>query len=154
MKYQGFISYSHHADDILASALQTALHRFAKPWYRRRAIHVFRDQTSLSVNPALWPSIEKALSESEHFLFLASPWAAKSEWVQKETQWWRQNRDQATMLIVLTEGEMNWRQETNDFDWAGATASPGNLAGCFTSERRHADLRWAKTNEHLSLHNP
>ena len=59
MLYKAFISYSHAADDRLAPALQSALHSFAKPWYRLRAIRVFRDKTSLSVNPALWPSIER-----------------------------------------------------------------------------------------------
>jgi WD40 repeat protein len=153
MQFQGFISYSHDADDRLADALQKALHRFAKPWFRRRAIHVFRDKTNLSLNPALWPSIEKALSESEHFLLLASPRAAQSEWVQKETQWWCQNRDSATLLIILTDGEMHWCPDTNDFDWARTTALPRNLAGSFSSEPLYADLRWAKTAEQLSLHN-
>ena len=46
--YDAFISYSHAADGKLAPALENALQRFAKPWYRRRALHLFRDQTSLS----------------------------------------------------------------------------------------------------------
>lgn len=84
MLYKAFISYSHAADGELAPALQSALHRFAKPWYRLRAIHVFRDKTSLSVTPALWSSIKKALSESEYFILLASPDAAASHWVKQE----------------------------------------------------------------------
>jgi hypothetical protein len=37
-RYNAFMSYSHEADkaDKLAPALQTALHRFAKPWFRLR----------------------------------------------------------------------------------------------------------------------
>ena len=31
--YDGFISYSHAADDLLAPRLQAGLQRFAKPWY-------------------------------------------------------------------------------------------------------------------------
>jgi hypothetical protein len=85
MPYRAFISYSHAAEDgKLAPALQSALHRFAKPWYRLRALDVFRDETSLSVTPALWPSIEKALSESEYFILMASPKAAASHWVRQE----------------------------------------------------------------------
>ena len=34
--YTAFISYSHAADGKLAPALQLALHRFARPWYRLR----------------------------------------------------------------------------------------------------------------------
>jgi hypothetical protein len=36
--YDGFISYSHAADDLLAPRLQTGLQRFAKPWWKRRAL--------------------------------------------------------------------------------------------------------------------
>ena len=55
MVYNAFISYSHAADGTLAPALQSALHRFAKPWYKLRALHIFRDQTNLAVNPACGP---------------------------------------------------------------------------------------------------
>jgi hypothetical protein len=83
-KYKAFISYSHAADGRLAPTLQSALHRFAKPWHRLRAMRVFRDQTGLGVTPALWGSIQKALQESEYFLLLASPRAAQSAWVDRE----------------------------------------------------------------------
>ena len=53
--YKAFISYSHAEDSALAAAVHTALHRFARPWYRLRAMRVFRDKTSMSANPALWP---------------------------------------------------------------------------------------------------
>src|SRR5215472_14444505 len=70
MRYEAFVSYSHAVDGRLAPALQSALHRLAKPWYRLRALRVFRDKTSLSANPGLWPSIERALAESKFFLLL------------------------------------------------------------------------------------
>jgi hypothetical protein len=63
--YNAFVSYSHAADAKLAPAIQRALHAFAKPWYKLRALRVFRDKTSLSANPALWDAIEQALSQSE-----------------------------------------------------------------------------------------
>ena len=84
MPYKAFISYSHAADGKLAPALQTALHRFARPWYRLRAIRVFRDATNLSISPHLWGEIAKALAESEYFLLLASPHASASKWVRRE----------------------------------------------------------------------
>jgi len=49
-KYKAFMSYSHAADGNLAPALQSALYQFAKPWYRRRAMKVFRDETSMAAN--------------------------------------------------------------------------------------------------------
>ena len=39
--YDGFISYSHAADDLLAPRLQAGLQRFAKPWWKRRALRIF-----------------------------------------------------------------------------------------------------------------
>jgi MTH538 TIR-like domain (DUF1863) len=82
MLYHAFVSYSHAADGKLAPAIQHALHTIAKPWYKLRALRVFRDKTTLSATPGLWPAIEAALSESEWFLYLASPQAAQSQWVQ------------------------------------------------------------------------
>ena len=45
--YKAFISYSHAGDGRLAPALQSALERFAKPWYKVRYFNVFRDEASL-----------------------------------------------------------------------------------------------------------
>jgi hypothetical protein len=73
MQYNGFLSYSHAADSKLAPAVQSALHRFARPWYRLRSVWIFRDKTGLAVTPSLWGTIEKALSESEYFLLMAWP---------------------------------------------------------------------------------
>ena len=58
-QYDAFISYSHAKDKPIASALQSVIQRLGKPWYRRRALRVFRDDTSLSATPSLWPSIEQ-----------------------------------------------------------------------------------------------
>lgn len=151
MLYTSFISYSHTADAKLAPALQSALHSFAKPWYRLRSMRVFRDKTNLAANPALWPSIESALSESEYFLLLASPQAAQSPWVEREIKWWLQNRSIERMLILLTDGELVWNRTANDYDWDRTTALPDNLRGQFEDEPLHVDLRWAKTEEKLSL---
>src|SRR5215467_3455586 len=58
--YDAFISYSHQHDGHIAPALENALERFAKPWYRLRALRVFRDTTNLGANPSLWGSIQQA----------------------------------------------------------------------------------------------
>jgi hypothetical protein len=86
-KYKGFISYSHAADDRLAPALQSGLQRFAKPWYRLRAMRVFRDKTGLSVTPELWGSIQKALADADYFILLASPQAAQFQSFKQEVDW-------------------------------------------------------------------
>jgi hypothetical protein len=67
--YDAFISYSHSKDKPIAAALQSVV-------YQRRALRVFRDDTSLSATPHLWPSIEQALGQSRFLVLLASPEAA------------------------------------------------------------------------------
>ncbi len=86
--YDAFISYSHAADGTLAPAVQQGLETLAKRMYQRRALRVFRDQTSLAVTPALWPAIQQALEASRYFILLASPAAARSPWVHQELAWW------------------------------------------------------------------
>jgi hypothetical protein len=66
------------------AAAQVHLEKFSKAWYERRKIHIFRDQTDLSLTPHVWPTIEEALLDSEYFLLLASPAASHSQWVARE----------------------------------------------------------------------
>ena len=122
--YDAFVSYSHAADGRLAPALQRGLQTLAKPWYRRRALRVFRDQTSLSASPELWSAIEESLSQSHFFVLVASPEAAASHWVDREVRWWRENRSHDTVLIVLTDGELDWDDDRGDFN-AEAPIPPG-----------------------------
>ncbi|HEV3471234.1 MAG TPA: TIR domain-containing protein, partial [Pyrinomonadaceae bacterium] len=150
MTFKAFISYSHAGDGELAPAVQRALHRLAKPWYRLRAMRVFRDQTNLSVSPGLWNSIESALRNSEFFLLMASPPAARSPWVEKEVDWWLTQRSAQTFLILLTDGQIAWDGAARDFDWAATTALPARLSKAFAEEPLYIDLRWAKRGEQLS----
>lgn len=151
MRYNAFLSYSHATDGKLAPALQIALHRLAKPLFKLRALSVFRDKTNLSANSALWPSIENALSESEYFLFLASPEAAKSSWVQKEVGWWLKHRSAEKLFVLVTDGEIVWDEAEGDFDWKQTTALPEILRRQFVAEPHWVDLRWVRDAENLSL---
>ena len=108
LAYDAFISYSHAADGRLAPALQSGLQRLAKPWYRVRALRVFRDETGLSTNPHLWGAIVAALDESEWFVLLASPDAAASPWVDKEIGHWLETKPVGRILPALTGGEWAW----------------------------------------------
>ncbi len=152
MRYDGFISYSHAADGELAPALQRALQRMAKPWYRRRSLEVFRDETGLSVDPHLWGAIVAALDDSEWFLLLTSPQAAASEWVNREIEHWKSHRSVDKILPVLTEGHWEWDAAAGDFT-ANSDAVPPALRGVFTDEPRHLDLRWARQEKQVDLHN-
>ncbi len=151
MQYNGFLSYSHAADGNLAPAVQSALHRFARPWYRLRSVLIFRDKTGLAITPSLWGTIEKALADSEYFLLMASPESAASGWVRKEVDWWMANRSASKILILLTDGKIAWNPSTNDFDWSRTTALPRSIRGCMKQEPLWVDLRWARTEEKFSL---
>src|SRR5262244_307018 len=100
--YDAFISYSHAKDKPIAAALQSAVQKLGKPWYRRRALRLFRDDTSLSATPHLWPTIELALGQSRFLILLASPEAAASHWVDRELAWWLARNGTEQVLIALT----------------------------------------------------
>jgi WD40 repeat protein len=144
MAYNAFISYSHTADGALAAALQSALHSFAKPWYKLRALHIFRDQTNLAVNPALWSSIRDALDQSLFFILLASPEAAASPWVAKEAEYWIGKNGPSHVLIVLTGGTLIWDHSSASFTSEHTNALPASLLRCFPEEPLFLDLHWAR----------
>ena len=146
--YDAFISYSHRLDAAITARLQAELQRFAKPWYRMRALHVFRDQTSLAASPHLWTTIEEALSDSSWLILMASPESAQSGWVSREISWWRVHRPMNHLLIAVTEGELVWDESAGDLDWAATTAlSKEALGHAFSEEPRWVDLRWARDSE-------
>ena len=147
--YDGFISYSHAADDLLAPRLQAGLQRFAKPWWKRRALRIFRDESSLSANPHLWSSITDALDQSGWFVLLLSPDAAESPWVSNEVEYWLEHKDADRIIPVLTDGEFGWANGDVTGD-----AFPAALVGAFSDEPRWVDLRFARTEEQLDLKNP
>ena len=147
--YDGFISYSHATDGLLAPRLQAGLQRFAKPWWQRRALRVFRDESSLSANPHLWSSITEALDSSEWFVLLLSPDAADSPWVNQEIEYWKSHRDPSRIIPVLTDGSFGWV----DGDVSGS-AIPQQLQGVFVEEPRWVDLRFAIDEEQLDLKDP
>jgi hypothetical protein len=153
MVYNAFISYSHAHDGRLAAALQSGLHRLAKPFYRLRALNVFRDKTGLAASPALWSAIQSAIEQSEHLILLASPDATRSPWVQKELTWWLEHRQVSTLLIALTGGELVWDRAQGDFDWTRTSAVPDLLRGKCADEPLYVDLRWAENATELTLQN-
>ena len=151
--YNAFISYSHAADGRLAPALQRGLQRFAKPWYRARALRIFRDNESLSATPQLWTSIEQALDSCEFYILLASPAAAGSRWVAKEAERWQATKPMDCFLIAWTDGDILWSDSSGDFDWERTTALPETLRHAFKEEPRIVDLRWARNSIDVDLRN-
>jgi WD40 repeat protein len=154
MLYNAFISYSHAADSRLAPALQSGLHRFARPWYKLRALHIFRDKTNLTVNPHLWSDITRALDQAEWFILLASPQAAASKWVGREVDYWLSRRPSSRLLMILTEGGLQWDAAAQAFDAQLSPAAPPRLLKAFAEEPLYLDLTWARNEHQLSLNHP
>ena len=159
VRYGAFISYSHAASAEVARGLQKWLQAYAKPWWRWRAVNVFRDETDLTAAPALWSRIANALDQSSHFILLASPEAAQSKWIKREVRYWLGDKHAgaldgpdldapiaspkperiATLLIVLTAGDIAWDEKggtTGDLDWSQDKCCP-------TSTRRRVSRRTA-----------
>ena len=150
MAFDAFVSYSHAVDGELAPAVQRAMQRLAKPWFRVRALRVFRDESALSANPHLWSSIEIALDESDWFILLASPDAAASEWVDRELRHWLATKSVERLLVVVTDGTWEWDADAHALT---GTAVPSAIRDIFGDEPRHVDLRWARTETDLDLRN-
>src|SRR5689334_13106576 len=126
---------------MLAPALQRGVQRFAKPWYRLRALRVFLDDASLSANPGLWTSIEEALGRSRWLILLASQEAAASQWVGRELEWWLEHRSAQRILVVLTSGEYS-------------QAVPASVRRALGEEPRWVDLRWLREADQVDESNP
>jgi tetratricopeptide (TPR) repeat protein len=138
--YDAFISYSHAKDKPIAAALQAVIQKLGKPWYRRRGLRVFRDDTSLSATPSLWPTIEQALAQSRYLLLLCSPESAASPWVGKEVEYWLGHKSIDTLLIGVTSGTLDWDNDKSDFRWKPAPPLPAVLQGRFAAEPKWVDL--------------
>src|SRR5215813_14402426 len=139
--YDAFISYSHAKDKPIATALQSVVQRLGKPWYRRRALRVFRDDTSLAASPKLWAAIEEALVQSRFLILLASPEAAASQWVDNEVEYWVKHKGIDTLLIALTDGDLTWDASLGEFERPVGAPLPPALERRFEDEPKLVDLR-------------
>ena len=134
--FAAFLSYSRGASEQLAVDLQAGLERFAKPWYRLRAIRVFRDDSSMSANTALWSTIQTGLTQSAWFVLLATPASAASPWVAQEIDWWLQHKGPQRLLIVQAEGDLYWDRVARAFSSIVDRRSPRSCTA--RTQRNHA----------------
>ena len=144
MKYKAFISYSHKSNNNIAQDLQYSVETFARKWYQVRRFRIFRDESDLAVSPSLWRSISSALGDSEYLIYLASPQAASSKWAQKELNQWINNNGIENIIIVFTDGIIEWNDTANDFCAETSSSVPDALFGKYTDEPLHIDLSFAK----------
>ncbi|MGI5526861.1 hypothetical protein ACQEVX_05340 [Streptomyces syringium] len=139
--YDAFMSYSQLVGEKTAPALQRAIETFAKPWYRRRGLRVFRDTTHGNATSDLWGTLESALSNSSAFILMASPQAAQSYWVNREVEWWLRNRELSSLYIVLVAGELTWDAKRGEFNPDRSASLPSILVRAFPSVPWWVDLR-------------
>ena len=151
VRYDAFVSSSQAGDGLLAPRLQGGLQRFAQPWWRRRGLRIFRDESSLSANPHLWSSIVEALDSSEWFILLTSPEAAASPWLNREVAWWLDHKSGERILPVLTEGVLVWDEASGQLD--PSSSVPPALLSAFGEKPRWVDMRWAREDTQLDLRN-
>jgi hypothetical protein len=143
-RYDAFISYNHAADGDLAPAVERGLQRLAKPWYRLRALSIFRDLSDTGLNPSLWGTVQRQLDDSEWLILLACPESAASRWVQEELAHWFEFKSADRVLVVLTGGELEWDRAAGSFAATSTALSPAAAAN-FASQPLWLDLRWAKS---------
>jgi hypothetical protein len=152
-RYDAFVTYA-HVDASIADAVAHGLQVFGKAWYQTRALRVFRDTTSLAASPSLWSALEQALLSSRYLVVLLSPAGAMSPWLNREITTFLHHHDAGRILLVITDGDVVWDDQTGDFDPALSTAIPPALLGVFREEPRWVDLRWARRQNTLTLRDP
>ncbi len=108
----------------------------------------------LKAAPHLWSNIEVALSQSEYLIYMASPLSASSKWAAKEVEYWLENKSIDKLLIVLTDGDILWDDVSNTFLNKDKNSLPDILENKFTEEPFYIDLRFARTEQDISLLNP
>ena len=102
--------------------------------------------------PWTGPSIRRALDASRWFVLLASPEAARSDWVGKEITYWVSSKGAGHLLVVVTEWHLGLGQESGDLSTA-STAVNRALLGVFTTEPKHLNMTWARHDADLTLRN-
>ena len=151
-RYDAFISYAHDADAVFAPVLQRGLQHLAKPWNRRRAMEVFRDETSLAVSPGLWPQHPGRAGR----LALVCP----AGFPRGRPVGLGRRRDHA---LGVQQGHRSsagrrhrWQlglgQASGDLSPASTAANPA-LRGVFPAEPKYLDMTWARRDAGLTLRN-
>ena len=154
-RHDAFITYTQRnsRDWSQAKAVQHGLHRLAKPFYRLRAMNVFRDETSLAQTNKIGESIREHLQRSDYLLVIASPTSAASEWVRAETQQWVQMGRLDCLIIIHVDGHLRWDVDARRFDPATACLTPAVLDADWTDQPFIIDMCGISRDE-LLLRNP
>lgn len=139
-RFDAFISYS-RGDEPLAAALERAMERYATPFYRRRRLSVFRDATSMTVDPDLWEAITHPMDRARFVIVLCSGHAVRSKWVNREIAYCIETKGTDQLVPVVLEGTWQWDAENGRFAAGDDVGVPPALAGAYPTEPLYSDLR-------------
>lgn len=105
-RYRGFISYS-QKDANLTKRLHRALEKYSLPKglvtttdRDRRLGRFFRDNDELAGAASLGAALEGAIEESENFILVASPDAARSNWVNEEIKYFKKHSGGRIFAVI------------------------------------------------------
>ncbi|MEV4804296.1 TIR domain-containing protein [Nonomuraea sp. NPDC049421] len=153
LRYDAFLSYAWKPDLPLVRAVRDALHRLARPWYRLRALRVFRDQSSMPSNSGLDRAIKDALDDSRYLIVFLSPQAVESPFVNDEIRYWLAHKSVQTIHLVLTGGSLEWDDAAGRFNLERSRALPPALHGVHEVRPFWLDLSWVTEADQLDLRN-
>lgn len=118
--YKAFLSYS-HKDEVRATRLHRRLERYRIPKNLRQngpnLGTIFRDKEELSVASELDKSIQRALRESENLIVLCSPHAVRSQWVDKEIEFFKSLGREDRIFAVIISGVPNAEKRGFPSNW-------------------------------------
>lgn len=112
IEYDAFISYSHNElDSLIAETLHRKLEHYHIPrmikrltgW--RKISRIFRDKEELPLSSNLTDNIYEALDHSRFLILICSPESMRSEWVQREVDYFVKKHGKEQVLTVLLKGE-------------------------------------------------
>jgi len=153
-RFKAFISYKHAASSRFAENLELALKAYAKPWLERPPA-IFRDEKYLKPGVDLPGMIERALEESEFLIYLASPEAAASPWVERELELWCAVPERLERLIVVvTKGVLATGEDAAKIDWRRTDVLPAVLRPHLSTVPLYVDLTWAHDTARQTLLDP
>lgn len=126
-RHDAFISYATVVSGRLGAALEHRLTVYGRRWDAPAAMDVYRDLSDQSAVADLKTELLAHLDGSEWLIYLASPYAAQSKWVQQEIAYWLKHKSRDRILIGISEGEILWDQDAARFNPAVTTCLPPDL---------------------------
>lgn len=133
-RYAAFISHSGTVE--IAEQIAFKLARAGlSPWQLSKRLKIFFDRKQIRTGDDL-KLISDAVQSSRYFVLLASRAAARSRWVSKELSFWLEGKPASDILLVVLDGNIEWDQERNDFDWNVTDCVPPIL------NRKYQEVCW------------